>query len=154
MNGPIPQASFLSVALASCMLLCGASTLSCSSSTTPPATDAGNTAADTGATPEVDSGTPAGDSGGTTPAATIAASNFMFAPATVTVKVGDTVRWTFNGFHNVVSGAECMGDGKFTSGLPMAVTTFDHTFTEAGTFPYFCQPHCSSGMKGTVTVTP
>jgi plastocyanin len=31
---------------------------------------------------------------------------------------------------------------------------YDHTFTTAGTFPYFCAPHASSGMVGTIVVQP
>jgi plastocyanin len=31
-------------------------------------------------------------------------------------------------------------------------STYSHTFTQAGSFPYFCRPHCSMGMTGTVVV--
>ncbi|CAN5766803.1 hypothetical protein BH11MYX4_BH11MYX4_52730 [soil metagenome] len=77
-----------------------------------------------------------------------------FDPPAVTIKANQKVRWVWiAGNHNVVSGASCTPDGKFTSGNVGGVpTTFEHTFTEAGSFPYFCDPHCSVGMKGTVTV--
>ena len=46
----------------------------------------------------------------------------MFAPQTVTVTVGQTVRWTWaGGEHNVVSGKDCSdSDNNFRSGAPQA----------------------------------
>jgi plastocyanin len=81
-------------------------------------------------------------------------SSNQFEPAQVKVKVGDTVRWTWTGgSHNVVSGPDCAtDDGKFKSGAPVAGGTFDKKFETAGTFPYYCQPHCGMGMKGEVIV--
>lgn len=78
----------------------------------------------------------------------------QFSPASLKIKVGQTVRWTWaGGSHNVVSGADCnTEDGNFTSGAPMAGGTFDHKFEKAGTFPYYCSPHCAMGMKGEVVV--
>jgi len=57
----------------------------------------------------------------------------------------------------------CTADGKFCSPSDMSCATaptsgvgatYEHKFTTAGTYPYFCAPHCSVGMTGTVTVTP
>ena len=78
----------------------------------------------------------------------------QFTPASVTIKVGQTVRWTWGGgTHNVVSGPDCSTeDGNFKSGAPQAGGTFDKKFEKAGSFPYYCQPHCTMGMKGTVVV--
>jgi plastocyanin len=85
-----------------------------------------------------------------------------FSPATLTVPVGTTVTFRFSsGGHNVVSGDACTADGVFCSsddtGCDSAPTnasgtTYMHTFTEAGTFPYFCAPHCVQGMTGTIVV--
>jgi plastocyanin len=85
-----------------------------------------------------------------------------FSPSTVTIKVGDTVRWTWGGTgHNVVSGTGGVADNKFCSpsdtGCATAATStvgavYSHTFTTAGTYPYFCAPHASFGMTGSVTV--
>lgn len=81
-----------------------------------------------------------------------------FSPAQVRIKVGQTVRWTWMGggaSHNVVSGANCTTDDKFRSpGGPTGQigTTFDRKFDVAGTFPYYCEPHCDMGMKGEVIV--
>src|SRR4051794_11827902 len=65
----------------------------------------------------------------------------QFSPADVTVKVGQTVRWTFmGGTHNVVSGTECAKtDGNFKSGSPVGSGTFDKLFDTAGDFPYYCE---------------
>jgi plastocyanin len=94
-----------------------------------------------------------------TPAAVtneITVSSNKFTPATLTVKVGDTVTWKWaGGTHNVVSGSNCMSDGVYTSGAPNGTVgnTFTQKYDKAGTFDFFCNPHCaSSGMKGTVTV--
>jgi plastocyanin len=84
-----------------------------------------------------------------------------FDPKEINVKVGDTVKWTNNDntLHTVTSGKDSSDPNKgkdFDSGLtpPNALTTtgkiFQHTFTTAGTFPYFCQVH--PGMAGTVIV--
>lgn len=77
-----------------------------------------------------------------------------FAPASLTIKVGQTVRWTWEGgTHNVVSGQTCAdSDGNFRSGSPQGGGTFDHTFAVAGTFPYHCEVHCDMGMTGTIIV--
>jgi plastocyanin len=78
-------------------------------------------------------------------------ANFQFTPATLTIKKGDTVKWTStSGFHNVVSGTSPTSNGTFTSGAP-PMTTFSFTFNTAGTFPYFCGVH--PNMTGTITVT-
>ena len=80
----------------------------------------------------------------------------QFSPAEVTVKPGQTVRWTFGtGSHNVQSGAECgKPDGTFSSGPPPSTGTYDKKFDAAGDFPYYCDNHCSMGMKGIVHVKP
>jgi plastocyanin len=78
-------------------------------------------------------------------------TNF-FSPAQVTVAVGDTVTWTFNGLHTVTSGANGMPDGLFDSGFQSS-GTFSFTFTAAGDFPYYCSLHFDCcGMEGLVHV--
>jgi plastocyanin len=84
-----------------------------------------------------------------------------FSPKTITVKTGDTVKWTNNDntIHTVTSGKDISDPNKgklFDSGIsgPTALTTkgktFEHTFTQAGTYPVFCQVH--PGMAMTVVV--
>ena len=84
---------------------------------------------------------------------TIAATNYVFTPATQSVQVGDIVQWTFSGTHDVTSGSSCTADQKFASGTKNTGDTYSFTFTTKGTFPYFCSFHCSAGMVGTITVT-
>lgn len=84
-------------------------------------------------------------------------SSNRFTPASVKIKVGQTVRWTWKGGqHNVVSGTcdESGGtpDGRFRSGPPVLGGGLDQAFPTAGTFPYYCEPHCTSGMKGEIIV--
>ena len=72
--------------------------------------------------------------------------NFTFSPATVKVKVGDTVTWTNHDDipHTVVSA------GKFRSKAMDTDGTFSFTFTSAGEYKYFCSLH--PHMTGTITV--
>jgi plastocyanin len=96
---------------------------------------------------------------GTTAAATIHVGNFYYKPKTVTVKVGDTVEWIWDGgTHSVTSGTSCTKDGKYDSGTHSTkMYKFSHTYTEAGTFGFFCDfmDHCTShAQEGTVTVMP
>ncbi len=108
---------------------------------------------------------PAMESGGPmTHVVTVGATGTLaFAPADLTIAVGDTVRWEFRAaFHNVVSGSMCgMPDNTFcfanNTNCAMAATApaggmYQFRFMTAGTFPYFCSPHCVSGMRGNVTV--
>lgn len=66
-----------------------------------------------------------------------------FDPPSVTIAPGDTVRWTFSGFHtstsDASSGAEVWDSGYLASG------TFSHTFTTAGDYPYYCALHSTPG---------
>ena len=79
--------------------------------------------------------------------------NFAFVPATVNIAVGDTVRWIWMaGGHSTTSGAGCVPDGIWNSGVIGAGSTFSRIFNTSGTFPYFCIPHCAMGMVGTVKV--
>jgi len=91
-------------------------------------------------------------------AATVEVSivNFKFVPQSVTINVGDTIRWTNNGTvqHTTTSGTNCTKDGKWDSGLLSPGQTFSFVFNAAGNFPYYCIPHClSAGMTGTVIVS-
>ncbi len=83
--------------------------------------------------------------------------DFAFEPADVTIKVGDTVKWTNTGAstHTTTSGTTTGGvrhpDGHWDSGSLPTGQTFSHTFTKAGAYPYYCNFHFTS-MVGTVTV--
>ncbi len=76
--------------------------------------------------------------------------------STSTIRVGDTIRWEWAGGmeHSSTSGPcpPCNGDGLWNSGIKTS-GTFSRTFTQTGSFPYFCIPH-QSDMTGTVNVNP
>ncbi len=79
------------------------------------------------------------------------------------INVGDTVAWVWGGAvpHGVSSGTctgggyygedTCDSDGRFSSGSHQAPFQFTRTFTEAGTYQYFCPVHGGS-MRGRVIV--
>jgi plastocyanin len=84
--------------------------------------------------------------------------SFVFSPDTVNINTGDTVTWTFmTGGHSTTSGTSCAyngpGPNTWNSGILNSGATFDFTFNTPGTFPYFCIPHCTFGMVGTVNVS-
>jgi plastocyanin len=72
-----------------------------------------------------------------------------FAPADIEVPVGTTVDWTNEDpFAHTVTAR----DGAFDSGTMDGGAVFSQTFSEPGTYHYFCAIHPS--MTGTITVTP
>jgi plastocyanin len=84
-------------------------------------------------------------------------TNNAFQPNPVQVSVGSTVTWTNNDetSHTVTSGVNGHPDGRFDSSpnfnpLLAPEQTFNHTFTEAGDYPYFCALH--PNMVGSVSV--
>lgn len=114
-----------------------------------------------------------GGDGGTTVDMT---DELTFVPETVTVSVGETVTWETVGTvgHSVTAyedeipdGAEYWASGGFDSeqaardaytpgdteaGDVPEGETYEHTFETAGTHEYYCIPHESAGMVGTVEV--
>ena len=72
---------------------------------------------------------------------------FSFGPAELTVAVGTTVTWTNRDDipHTVVS-----TDKVFKSKVLDTDEKFSYTFTQAGSFPYFCSIHPK--MTGKVVV--
>lgn len=81
----------------------------------------------------------------TAPAVSIV--NFAFNPATLTVRVGDTV--TFVNKDDETHTATATG-GDFDSGRLDQNASFSYTFTKPGTYSYYCRIHTS--MKGTIVV--
>lgn len=90
----------------------------------------------------------------------VSIQDFAFQPRQVTVRVGQSVRWTNRDRveHTVTSGNPfAAGSGQeFNSGLIAPGRAFTRTFDRPGTFEYFCIPHqFMSSMRGaTVTVQP
>jgi plastocyanin len=83
-----------------------------------------------------------------------------YAPACIKVKAGTVV--TFNGgfaSHPLQGGVDLGGTGvPATTGPFVTVTntgtTANFTMSSAGTFPYYCTAHVSSGMEGAIFVVP
>ncbi len=80
----------------------------------------------------------------------------IFAPADITINVGETVEWVnIGGFHNVDGSLATypMNPEGFSNGAASTASwTFSHTFGTAGAYDYECTPHAGQGMTGTVTV--
>jgi plastocyanin len=81
--------------------------------------------------------------------ATAKIDNFTFAPARLTVKAGTTVTWRNKDDipHTVTSAARL-----FKSKALDTDDSFSFTFTEPGTYEYFCSLH--PRMTGTIVVEP
>jgi len=91
-------------------------------------------------------------------------NEFQFVPDTINIRMGDTVRWTWaSDSHSVTSGTSCTADGQFCSpdntnceagALNDTGFVYEYTFTEPGTYQYFCALHCFAAMTGVVNVMP
>jgi plastocyanin len=70
-------------------------------------------------------------------------NDYSFSPNIITIQAGDTVHWVNHmGNHTVTA-----DDSSFRSGNIMSAPwTFDHTFTTAGEFPYYCENHGGPGQ--------
>jgi len=84
--------------------------------------------------------------------------NFSFNPTPVTIHVGDTVHWVWDTNNHSTTSVAGIAE-SWDSGVHNTGFTFDHTFTHAGSFPYYCTIHgmdngngTASGMSGTITV--
>ena len=73
----------------------------------------------------------------------------FFKPKNLTIHSGDTVRWVNHGNepHSATSNT-----GLWDSGVLQKDQTFSLSFTDMGTFPYFCTVH-GQAMSGTITVS-
>ena len=110
-------------------------------------------------------GTDDGAASGTS-ATSVEVVNIAYSPDSIEVDAGGEVEWTNedesvrhtvtsgtpgdNGVPGVSEGKSAKADGLFNGDLPDASSTFSFTFTEKGTFPYFCEVHPS--MVGEVVV--
>jgi plastocyanin len=78
----------------------------------------------------------------------------FYEPPTLTVPVGTTVTWknSDSTLHTVTSGSAETGVSgtEFDSSYMAGGKTFQHTFSSAGTFDYYCTLH--PFMKGQVVV--
>jgi len=72
-----------------------------------------------------------------------------FVPETITIDAGTTVQW-INGGHGVHTVTD--NAGEWDSGSLAPGENYTHTFDRPGTYPYYCVPHRSMGMTGTIIV--
>jgi plastocyanin len=88
-----------------------------------------------------------------------------YSPATLTIAVGDTVKFTNRGgLHNVKANDNsfrcahgCDGDGQGGNGAASSeIWHANVTFDTAGTIGYYCETHGTptTGMRGTIIVEP
>lgn len=78
-------------------------------------------------------------------------SSLTFSPAEVTIEPGTTVRWINDAsvFHTITPDGHSAWSRATVNSTGQ---TFEVTFNSEGVFPYYCEPHQSQGMTGTVTV--
>jgi plastocyanin len=73
--------------------------------------------------------------------------DFKYAPASISVSVGDSITWTNQ---DIAPHTATASDGSFDTGSLSKGKSGTVTLSKAGTFAYICSIHPS--MKGTVTV--
>jgi len=87
--------------------------------------------------------------------------NFYYSPSTLTISVGDTVRWVNDGgTHNVnfdintLTGTSYNNPESFVSTATSAMLIYEHVFNIPGVYGYDCSvgSHADNGMTGTITV--
>ena len=93
--------------------------------------------------------TPSGHAMASGATKTVAIKGYAYAPASLTINVGDTVTWTNEDTapHTVTVSS---GPVKFSSGNLAKGQSFSYTFTKAGTYDYYCAVH--PDMVGKVVV--
>lgn len=78
--------------------------------------------------------------------------NFFFRDevsnnSTSTINVGDTIRWVWQGGTHTTTSVDWLWDEEISANR----RTFEYTFTQPGTYPYYCIPH-PDHMRGTIVV--
>jgi plastocyanin len=83
---------------------------------------------------------------------TIHEDHFRFIPSQLTIPAGTTVIWVNDEQAKHTASAD---DGRFESGDQALGVSYAYTFTEPGTYPYYCRYHGDVGgvgMAGTIVV--
>lgn len=77
--------------------------------------------------------------------------NFEFSEPELHIEPGTTVRWmnTTDNYHTVTPDGHSAWEQWQTTGMG---ETFEVTFDAVGSYAYYCLPHRSLGMTGTVIV--
>ena len=86
------------------------------------------------------------------PGAVVTIRTFQFQPAQLEVKAGAQVTWINQDDirHTITSGTPETRDGRFDSSLAGKEAKFTFTFTQPGTYTYFCDRH--QHMRGQIQV--
>ncbi len=88
----------------------------------------------------------------------MAMKNLAFSPSQVTIKVGESVRWTNDDsvLHTATSGnpGDADAGSVFDTGVIAHGQSVKIQFNNAGDFVYFCRHHPTIMFGATVTVTP
>jgi plastocyanin len=79
-------------------------------------------------------------------------ATLAWSPATVTVKAGESVTWTFTGTAQAHNVAASSANWSLTTPIQSSHPPVSYTFTAPGTYAFVCNVHPST-MTGTVTVT-
>lgn len=78
--------------------------------------------------------------------------NYFFNPSSVTVSVGDTVRWQWSaGSHTTTSGVIPAGSASWDELITSSNSTYEYHVTVAGNYNYVCTPHAGMGMVASFT---
>ena len=80
---------------------------------------------------------------------------WTFNPAVITIRDGDSVLWVNDDdtTHKIVFEDDALGGPTKESPLKIRQgKEFSFTFKKAGEYKYYCVPHLSQDMKGTVIV--
>jgi plastocyanin len=75
-------------------------------------------------------------------------NNFAYSPQSVSVSAGDTVTWRND--HNVAHTVTSDSGSELDSPVLSQGQTYQHIFSQAGTYPYHCTIHPT--MTGSVAV--
>jgi uncharacterized protein (TIGR03118 family) len=76
--------------------------------------------------------------------------NYAFQPQYLTIDAGDTVLWT----NTTLTGHNVVSSNNVWTAPPLFIRpgTFSFTFSQAGSYGYYCSPHHTFGMTGVITV--
>lgn len=83
------------------------------------------------------------------PTLTATIRNLAYTPANIEITAGTTIVWRNS---DQVDHSVTARDGTWDSGIIRPGATWQRTFTEPGTYDFFCTPH--PFMKGTIVVKP
>jgi len=79
--------------------------------------------------------------------------NHVFAPASFTINLGDTIRWMWvSGTHTTTSVTIPAGAVTWNRNITSTSTTYIYVPSKAGTYNYKCTPHAAMGMVASFMV--